>query len=209
LVPASEQRRALDALLKTIQPENLAIDEKILYLIPPRAPGYRQTRDLFPGYTGLTFDPLAAAENAANITISAILHPARASRMVEYHSRNVDVPGLAEVLDKLVSSTWKAEPEYGYHGEIQRVVDNVLLNKMMRLAVDEMAALSVRAMASLKLDELKSWLSEKINSLKDENQKSHYFHTIWQINLFQDNPDKIKLVAPLIPPQGAPIGMDN
>jgi hypothetical protein len=209
IVPAAEQRRALEVLLKTIQPENLAIDEKILNLIPPRPPGYWQHRDLFPGYTGPTFDSLAAAENAAGLTIEAILHPTRTARMVEYHSRNKDIPGLAEVLDKLISSTWKTEPRPGYHGEIQRVVDNVLLNNLMRLVVDDKAASSVRAIASLKLDELKNWLSEKINSLEDERQKAHYFQAAWQIKLFQDNPDKIKLAEPLKPPQGAPIGMCN
>lgn len=209
IVPASEQRRALDALLKTIQPENLAIDEKILNLIPPRPPGYWQHRDLFPGYTGPTFDPLAAAGNAAGLTMEAILHPERAARMVEYHSRNTDVPGLAEVLDKLISSTWKTEPKSAYHREIQRVVDNVLLYNLMRLAVHEEAAPSARAIASLKLDELKTWLSERINSLEDERQKAHYFQAAWQIKLFQDNPDKVKFAAPQKPPQGAPIGMDN
>ncbi|MDH4217358.1 MAG: zinc-dependent metalloprotease [Candidatus Aminicenantes bacterium] len=208
-VPAAEQRRALDALLKTIQPENLSIDEKILNLIPPRPPEYWQHRDLFPGNTGPTFDPLAAAENAAGLTMEAILHPQRAARMVEYHSRNEDIPGLAEVLDRLISSTWKTERKSDYPGEIQRVVDNVLLNNMMRLAVDEMAAPSVRAMASLKLDELKTWLNEKIDSQKDERQKAHYFQAAWQIKLFQDNPDRIKLKAPLKPPEGAPIGMDK
>ncbi|NIM58036.1 MAG: DUF5117 domain-containing protein [Candidatus Aminicenantes bacterium] len=209
LVPGPEQRRALDVLLKTIQPENLAINEKILNLIPPRPPGYWEHRDLFPGYTGPTFDPLAAAENAASLTVEAILHPQRAARMVEYHSRNTDIPGLAEVLDRLISSTWKIEPKDGYHGEIQRVVDNVLLNKMMRLAVDEKTAPSVRAIASLKLNELKTWLNEKIDFLENERQKAHYFQAAWQIGLFQNNPDKVKLTVPLKPPQGAPIGMDN
>jgi len=209
IVPAAEQRRALEALLNTIQPENLAIDENILNLIPPRPPGYGQHRDLFLGYTDPTFDPFAAAENAAGLTIEAILHPQRAARMVEYHARNQDVPGLTEVLDKLISSTWKTESKPGYHGEIQRVVDTVLLYNLMRLAVNEETAPSVQAIASLKLDELKNWLNGNIESVKDESQKAHYFQAIWQINLFQDDPDMIKLIAPLAPPQGAPIGMDN
>jgi len=209
IVPASEQRRALDMLLKTILPENLALDEKILNLIPPRPPGYRQNRDLFSGYTGLTFDPLAAAENAASITISAILHSARASRIIEYHARRNDVPGLAEVLDKLVSFTWKSGPKSGLHAEIQRVVNNVLLHELMRLAADEDAASGVCAMASLKLEELKGWLSQEMKSAKDENQKAHLFQGILKIKLFQENPDRIKKAAPLPLPQGPPIGMDD
>jgi hypothetical protein len=209
IVPASEQRRALEVLLETIKPENLALNEKILNLIPPRPPGYRQTRDLFSGYTGLTFDPLAVAESAASLTIGAILHPARAARMIEYHARRNDVPGLAEVLDKLISSTWKSDPKSGLQAEIQRVVNNVLLEGLMRLAVDVDAASGAGAMASLKLEGLKGWLSQEIKSVKDENQKAHFFQAIQQIALFQKNPDMIKLARPVPVPQGPPIGMND
>ncbi len=209
IVPAAEQRRALSVLLETIRPENLAIDEKLLNIISPRPPGYGQTRELFPGYTGLTFDPLAAAETVANLTVGSILSPERAARLVEYHSRNKNVPGLTEVVGELVSSTWKSSEKSGYHAEIQRVVNNTLLYNLMRLAIDERAAPQVRAIIFLKLSELKNWLSQqvKIKPVKDESQKAHYFYGLSQIDLFLKNPEKVKLVIPLQPPSGAPIGM--
>ncbi len=209
IVPASEQRRALDALLKTIRPENLAIDEKILNLMPPRPPGYYQTPELFPGHTGQTFDPLGAAENAANLTIRLMLQSTRAARMVEYHSRNKELPGLSELIDKLLASTWKEDQKPGRYAQIQRVVNNVLLFNLMRLAADENASTHVRAISYLKLEELKDWLNKRINSTKDESQKAHYFYAASQIKLFQDDPNKVKLTAPLSPPSGAPIGMHN
>lgn len=46
------------------------------------------------------------------------------------------------------------------------------------LALDEKAAPGVCAVASLKLDELKDWLTQEIKSIKDESQKAHFFHTI-------------------------------
>jgi putative SOS response-associated peptidase YedK len=79
----------------------------------------------------------------------------------------------------------------------------------MRLAADESASIHVRAIACLKLEELKNWLSKKMNSAKDESQKAHYFYAVLQIKLFQDDPNKVKLTAPLSPPHGAPIGMNN
>jgi hypothetical protein len=207
IVPGAEQRRALDVLLKTIQPEFLAIDEKILSLIPPRPPGYRGTRELFPDYTGQTFDPFAAAESAANLTIGLILRPERAARLVDYHSRKKDVPGLADVLDILISSTWKSSSKSSYHAEIQRVVDNALMYSIMRLAVDEGTNPQVRAVAMLKLDELKNWLSVQVKSVKDESQKAHYFYAVSQIKLFQADPSKVKFAVASRPPPGAPIGM--
>jgi len=206
IVPASEQRRALDVLLRTIRPEELAIDEKILNMIPPRPPGYRQTRELFPDYTGMTFDPLAAAETAANLSVGLILHPQRIARLVDYHSRDSKLPGLSEVLDRLISFTWKSEHKSGVLGEIQRVVNNVVLFNLMSLVADERAAPQAKAMASLKLDELKIWLIQHVESSKDEDQKAHYHHAILQIKFFQRDPEKFKLSIPLLPPPGAPIG---
>src|SRR5579864_1406468 len=108
-IPGAEQRRALDALLSTIRPDVLTLPENILALIPPRAMGYPRTRENFPHRTGLTFDPVAAAESAANLTAGLILHPERAARLVEYHAEDASLPGLDEVIDRLIGATWKAE----------------------------------------------------------------------------------------------------
>jgi hypothetical protein len=178
-----------------------------LNIIPPRPPGYRRTPELFLRYTGATFDPLAAAETAANLTIGLVLQPERAARLVDYHSRDKKYPGLSGVLDKLVLSTWKSAKKASFKAEIQRVVNNVLLYNLMRLSADEQAPTQVRAIASLKLEELRRWLDKQMESLKDEDQKAHYYYACSQIKLFQENPEKVKLALPLRPPAGAPIGM--
>lgn len=206
MIPASEQKRALLALLQTIHPESLAIEEKILKIIPPRPPGYQATRELFPGNTGLPFDPLAAAETAANVTLAAILHPMRASRLVEYHARNKELPGFSDVLDTVIDFTWKSSPQQGYHGEIQRVVNNAFLVHLMRLTFDDTASSQVRAVAALKLEELKNWLSSRLALVKDRDYKAHFFYAASQIELFQKDPKGFKLPELLSPPPGAPIG---
>lgn len=205
LVPAEEQRRALDVLLATIKPESLAIPEKVLSLIPPRPPTYPQHEDIFLGYTGLTFDPLGAAETAANLTVGLILHPDRAARLVEYRSRDTSLPSLGEVVDKLIGATWKSSLVSSYYAEIQRVVNHVVLFNLMRLASNEKTAPQVRAVAAVKLDELKEWLSQQLGVVRDEDQKAHYLYTVSQIKVFQENPEKVKLTAPLAIPKGPPI----
>jgi hypothetical protein len=214
IVPAPEQRRALDVLLRTIGPEFLAFDQKILDILPPRPPGYRQTRELFPGNTGATFDPLGAAEMAANITIRLILQPERAARLADYHSRDKNFPGLAEVLDKIIDVTWKSRPKSGRHAEIQRVVNNVLLFNLVSLAADGKNASQVKAVAYWKLEELKRWLKDLIQSMDMEqgaasgiDQSAHFFYALSQIERFQKDPHTFTLPAPLSPPPGAPIGM--
>ena len=207
LVPADEQRQALESLLKTISPETLAFDKKLLSIIPPRPPGYRQTPELFSGYTGSTFDPLAAAEAASNLTVGLILHPQRASRMVDYHSRDKNIPGLSEVLDRLIESTWKSELKTGNFAEIQRVVNHVVMLNVMRLAIEESAIPQARAIAFLKLEDLKNWLIKTYYAIVDPDQKAHYFYAASQIKLFLENPNQMQLTLPLSSPPGAPIGM--
>ncbi len=62
IIAPDEQKRALFAVLDTLKPENLALPESVLRLIPPRPPGYARTREDFRIRTFPTFDALAPAE---------------------------------------------------------------------------------------------------------------------------------------------------
>ena len=207
IVPPQEQRKALDIILRTIQPEFLALPESVLQVIPPRPYGYQRTRETFRVRTGVTFDSLAAAESAANLTVSLILHPERAARLVEYHSRNNQFPGLGEIVAKLLESTWKSQHSLGYHAEIQRVIDNVVLHHLISLVVNRDASEQVRGIAFLKLNELKNWLTEQMKQATDENQQAHYLFAISQINRCQENPKEVNTTQPVAAPAGPPIGM--
>lgn len=205
-VPAAEQRRALKVLLKTLAPENLAIPDKVLDILPPRAPGLRQTRELFPGYTGIAFDPLGAVETVANMTISYLLYPERAARLILYHARNKELPGLDEVIEQLLAATWKAAPQSGLKAEIQRVVNNAVLYNLMGLSGYESASPQVKAVALLKLEELKTWLEQQADGVNDSGRKAHLRYALAQIDLFRKDPEKVRITIPLPPPPGAPIG---
>jgi hypothetical protein len=216
IVSSEEQRHALEVVLKTIHPKFLAMPKRVLEIIPPRLRGLGQirsispsttppSRDLFPRRTGYTFDPLGAAETAANMTIKRLLHPERAARLVEYHARKPDMPSLSEVIESLVTYTWKKNYRDDYYAELGRMVNYLVLYNLMKLASNEGVANQVRAIAYLKLDEMKKWLCEKVDSTESSNQKSHYLYGASQIRLFQESPDTVKLTKPLETPQGPPI----
>ena len=79
-IPAPAQLAALDGLLQAVTPEALRLPQNLRTLIPPRPPGYdaeRETRELFAGHTGLTFDPYAPAQIAAYVVLKRA-RPARA-----------------------------------------------------------------------------------------------------------------------------------
>ena len=206
MIPPKEQRRALDALLKTLGPDALALPDRILSIIPPRPVGYERTREDFKIRTWATFDPLSAGETAANLTVSLILNPARAARLVEYHSRNSSFPGLNEVIEKLLSSSWYSEHGSGYHAELQRVVDESILYNLMSLANNDGASTQVRGIAMLKITGLKAWLEKKMKQTRDEDQKAEFVYALSQIRKFEQDPKQLNLTKPLDPPDGSPIG---
>ncbi len=205
-VAPEEQRRALAALLRTLDPEALAIPERILNLIPPPAHGFTRTREDFHGRTGLTFDPLAAVEAAADLTAGLLLHPERATRLVEHHARNAANPGLDEVIDRLVNATWKAPRKQGYAAEVGRTVDDVVLYRLMALASDASASEQARAIAFAKLDGLRAWALTAASH--DALQTAHLRYGAHEIDYYSKNPKEIRVSKPAPPPDGAPIGSD-
>jgi len=206
LIAPAEQWKAFDALMSTLSPDALSLPEKLIEKIPPRPDGaYPRTRELFKSRTGLTFDPMAAAESAAGTTIEFMLNPQRAERLVEYKSRDNTQPGLIPVLDKLVDQTWKAPQQTGYKGELERLVNGLVLKQLLTLTADPQAAESVRGIALLEIDGLKKWMQGKLITAGSEEKASILFG-LSQIEAFNKNPDQFKPAPALIMPDGSPIG---
>jgi hypothetical protein len=182
----------------------LTLPDHIIALIPPPALGYTRTREDFRARTGLTFDPVGAAESAADMTIHLILNPERCARLAQYHAEDVTLPSLDEVVDKLLAVTWKARPAAGLQGQVQRATGAVLLYRLMVLAVDDTAPAQVRATVSLKLSELRTWLTAQTPADREVLAMNRYAAV--QIKRWEDDPTKIALPRPPAPPPGMPIG---
>ena len=208
IVPPEEQRRALAVVLETIKPEALAVPESLLRLIPPRPAGFQRTREDFRIRTQPVFDALAPAEAIADHVSGFLLNPERAARLVQFHALDQRNPGLAEVIDKVFAATWKAPAGTGYPGEIQHIVNVVVLSDLMALASSERASNQARAIASWKLEQLKTWLTAQSRIRTDENQRAFLYYSVEQIKRFQDDPKKMNLTPAQQPPDGQPIGMD-
>ena len=208
IVSPEEQRRALAVVLETIKPEALAVPESLLRLIPPRPAGYPRTREDFRIRTQPVFDALAPVEAAADHVSNFLLNQERAARLVQFHARDRRNPGLPEVIDKIFLATWKAPAAKGYAGEIQHSVNTIILTDLMALASGERAHNQVRAIASWKLEQLKTWLTSQTRLTPDENHRAFLYYSLDQIKRFQEDPKKMNLTPPQAPPDGQPIGMD-
>jgi len=209
MIPAKDQEDALQSLLKVLKPEALAFPENLLKIIPPKPMGYgRSTNENIKTKTGVTFDPLSAAEALVNMVFGELTNPQRMQRLIEYHGRDPKQPGLVKVLDEIIAISWKGNQPGGYLGELQKVVDNALLLNLMQLAVNDAASNEVKAIAWLKIHEIKIIAKEIYGSLIESGQKAHFGYAIYLIEQFEEYPEKFKKVVTVVPPQGAPIGMD-
>jgi hypothetical protein len=207
IVPAADQRRALAAVLATLTPAALALPEAVLNILPPRVSVESRGREQFKSRTDPAFDALAPAEAAARHTLLFLFNPQRAGRLLEFNARSSTHPGLEEVIDAVIAATWKSPRATGYAAEIARVVDDVALHGLMTLALDAGASTQVRAVAWLKLDELKSWLAK--SPTKDQAERAHRAFAAARIAQLQKDPRRSDLsTPPSEPPDGPPIGMD-
>ena len=207
-VPAPEQRRALDTVLKVLSPATLALPARITSLIPPHPAGFSTTRESFTGRTGLTFDPLAAAEASAQETITVLLDPERAARLVQYHGFDNAQLGLGEVLDKLIAQTWKSNATSRSNDAVQRTIADVVLQQMIALASNDKASSEVRALVALKLHELSQWAAKPVVATPvNEDDRAHLLAAVSRIRDFEQHPGReIKPTEPIVPPPGMPIG---
>jgi hypothetical protein len=209
IVAPAEQRRALAAVLATLKPDVLALPESLLKIIPPRPPEYERGREHFKIRTSPAFDALAPAEAAAQHTLQFLFNPERAARLVEFHARNAEYPGPQEVLDAILTATWKSSHGDGYAGQIANVADDAVLYGLMGLAANGRASDEVRAIASLELHNLHEWLNAPTGGQQAIPDQAHIAFASKQIEQFDKDPKRIDLTAPAEPPDGPPIGADD
>jgi len=201
IVPGTRQRRALDAMLLTIEPEFLAIPERILQLIPPRAFGMGGG-ELFTSRTSPTFDPLSAATAAADLTIGFILQPQRMARLIEFHARAESSPALAEVVDRALEVSWYAPPEETpYMQEIRHAVERVLLDRLLAEAGSAENTPQVRAVLTGQVASLSAWLAELEDPSPHQRLALDDINRWWQRAEGTTPPSEV----PGMPP-GSPIG---
>jgi hypothetical protein len=204
VVPGDEQRRALRAVVTTLSPEALVIPESLLKVFPPRPPGLPRTRESLPASTGPTFDPVAAAESAADLTLSGLFEPHRAARLVEYAARSTGGVSLEEVIDAALAANrpTRREPagRRGLFGEVQAAVYLRTVEALLSLAADRKGSALVRASVLAKLDELKQHVGA------DSPVEAY---AVYRINQFLDDPGHFAVAEPVPAPPGMPIGEDG
>ncbi|MGH7477439.1 MAG: zinc-dependent metalloprotease [Longimicrobiales bacterium] len=206
-VNALAQEQALEAVLATVRPEYLALPQRVLRLIPPRPFTFAPHRELFDRFTGLTFDAISPAVAAADLSISLLLNPQRAARLVEQQALDPALPGLGRLLERLIAVTFDAPSPTGYHREIQRAIERVVIDELMALAAGADMP-QVRAEASYALEQLRRRFTE-LPAAAAEAERAHAFLMANDIARFMEDPDEFRRAELPSAPPGAPIGADR
>jgi hypothetical protein len=126
--------------------------------------------------------------------------------MVEYNSRNINLPGFEKIINDLIGDTWKKTYKNPYYSQINRVVSMELLNQMLQLAENSSASTQVRAITLSGIYQLEKFLQSKYRSEKSETEKAHLLFGLECIKRFKDNPGLFKPDNPDPLPLGSPIG---
>jgi acetamidase/formamidase len=207
IVAADRQREALKAVLETLDVKELLIPTRILDLIPPTAFGHDGgTAELFTKRTQPTFDPIGAATVAADLTISGLLQPQRAARLIEFHAKDPAYPGFEEVAKALQEQVWSHRSPETPADAIQSALKHLLATRLMDLATNDTASPQVRTVANSAL----GGIVVKINkmAISQEDWASGDDLAIRsEINRFFNRPDATnRRTEPLPAPPGDPIG---
>ena len=135
-VSRTRQREALKALLTTLDPAALDLPDTVLNQLNPPLASFEYGAggaEYFPGDTGAMFDLLTAADTAATETLGALLHPARAARLVETSRRDAGALSFEEMLAGIEREvfTTAATPR---QGEIRRREQARFVSELIALA---------------------------------------------------------------------------
>ena len=192
------QRQAMNALFASLKADLLSLPDGLADSIAPRPPGYPKSREAFTTATGLVFDPLAPAASAVALTLEVLLDPERAARM----SRS-GAPPFSELVNGLLAATWDARVS-AENAALQRQTNMLVLDSLLRLAVNETADNAVRATALAAVDRLHGRTQRLVSADADELA----FLRLAQLKIDRvlADPASIETLPAVTVPPGSPIG---
>jgi hypothetical protein len=203
-VSKDEQLKALNAVVDCMDPKALALPQSIISLIPPRPANYTYNSELFNRKTGLAFDPLAAAESAADIPLSFLFNTKRLNRLVEYQAENNGL-GIDDMIELLTSKLWNQKKAAGLEGLIQQQNEQMLLTYLLVVSVHDDASFATKAALLKAIDDIKKNATTQLKRTKDEARKGYLLLTLERIKA----PEKAKATLHEAAPPGSPIGCET
>jgi hypothetical protein len=204
---SEEQEAALQALLKTISPDELVVPDHILKLIPPRPFGYGRNRETFVSRVSPIFDPIAPAETIVDLTFNFMLDGARVSRIYLQHLQQNNLFGLNEMLTSVEKQVFTNIKSEDITLEISLMTQSKYVDHLIALARNADVSNTIRAIAR---GRLRNITGIKLSStLTNEALYQHFIYLSDKINTFLTLPEELIVQETLKAPDGSPIGMSE
>jgi hypothetical protein len=157
------QRRALTALLGTLDPSVLDLPDPLIDQLSvgrDGTPDKSYEIELFSDSRSPVFDLAAAARAASDITLGALLEPSRLARVADQGARDASGLGLTELLTRLVDTVLADSPATSSQRQLGRVVRARLVLKLGEVLEAKDASPTVIAETRAALDRLAHRLDE-------------------------------------------------
>ena len=204
-VAVARQRAALGLLLAALKPAELAIPDTVLTLLAPGATNITPPVELFGSRTRPAFDELGAARTLAQMIVDGLLQRDRAARLVEFSAHGSGIT-LGNVIDAMVGATWRAPAAATAKlAALERVAQRALADRLLLLAADSEAGPEVRAIAELKLVELRplaaAWAK---GGTRTEDDRAHWLAIATDFGQWIDKRQLPSMTRALVAPPGDP-----
>jgi hypothetical protein len=157
----------------------------------------------------LVFDAVAPAAAAADMTLAFLFHPERSARLVQQSALHPRLPGLGEVLDRVLEGVFGPDYSDPYEAEVNRAVERVVVDRLVALAsvapMAQVRAVATQALAGIP-DRLDDGPGEDPQGATDP-ATAHARLVSADIHRFLTRPQSpIASPAAPAPPPGSPIG---
>ncbi|WP_296720317.1 zinc-dependent metalloprotease [Erythrobacter sp.] len=204
-VAPAKQRAALDAALATLRPDVLRVPPALVPLLSAAQNGSTDRQyetEIFATAGGPLFDPLVAADAAAQLTAQTLLAPRRLARLVVQSQSEPEALGVGELLDRMTDTVLASTGD-----DLGRRIAYRTLATMARVARRPDATPEVAAALDQKLRDVGEALGKR---------KAGGAERAWALSLSRRllDPDQREQLAASLPrmvsvPPGDPIGEDD
>jgi hypothetical protein len=206
-VAAAAQGAALDALIGTLAPQVLDVPERLIPLLSAGWSGDRDRQfdiEVIETAGSTVFDALAAADIAAQVTLDALLAPARLTRMADQHRRDAAVPGPGALAARLIAAA-TAPVRAPRQAAVRRAAGTRILLAMAKAARDP----ATGAEAAARIDQaLVDWAAAQGKArFADPADRAWALATARLLGDREALAAALAVEAPKVPP-GMPIGSD-
>lgn len=198
------QRRALLALMRTLRPEFLALDESLRRTIPPKAYGYERSRESPEGYTGRQLDPVSLAGASVQHTLDILLEPERLARLALQHADDSAHIGVGLLFAQLQENLLPTVTEDGYLALLQQRTAATLLAAWRELVQAPDVAPEVRAEGLAALESAARFMRRQHQA--PPGYAAFYAYQLSLIEEFRRSPALLPPAQRREMPPGSPIG---